>query len=365
MIIRELEKDEYHLLKEFTYQAIFQRDEANPIPRSVLDDPQVKAFYKDFGREGDECLVAIVDGKLAGAAWTRIIAGETKGFGNIDENTPEFAVSLFYEYRGLGIGTKLMQRMLELLEGKGHKCATLAVQKDNYAVKMYKKLGFSILKEMEEEYLMVYEMGIRYFEYGDREMDYLRKKDKKLGAAIDQIGIIKREVNPDIFSSLVESIIGQQISSKAARTVSGKLMELCGMDSEKLYSLKLEEIQSCGMSMRKAIYIKNIADAAMNKAVDFDSLSSKSDEEIIEQLTQIKGIGVWTAEMLLIFSLMRPDVVSYGDLAIRRGIMRLYGHKELPRERFKRYAKRYSPYGSVASLYLWEMSAEGFEVEGK
>ena len=196
----------------------------------------------------------------------------------------------------------------------------------------------------------------KYFEYGETELAHLRKKDKKLGAAIDRIGIIKRRVNSDLFSALVESIVGQQISNKAAATVCQRLDELCGMDSARLHALTVEEIQSCGMSMRKAGYIKNIADSAVSKVIDFDALPDKTDQEIIETLTAIKGIGVWTAEMLLIFSLMRPNVVSYGDLAIRRGMMNLYGLKELPKEKFQRYAKRYAPYGSVASLYLWELS---------
>jgi len=199
-------------------------------------------------------------------------------------------------------------------------------------------------------------MTEHYFEYGEAELAHLRKKDKKLGTAIDRMGIIKREINPDPFSALVESIVGQQISNKAAATVCRKLNELCGMCKNRLHTLSLEEIQSCGMSMRKAEYIKNIAEAAVNKTIDIDDFQNKSDEDIIMTLTAIKGIGVWTAEMLLIFSLMRPNVVSYGDLAIRRGMMNLYGLKELPKEKFARYAKRYAPYGSVASLYLWEMS---------
>jgi len=199
-------------------------------------------------------------------------------------------------------------------------------------------------------------MAEQYFEYREAELAHLRKKDKKLGAAIDRMGIIKRRVNPDLFSALVESVVGQQISNKAAATVCGRLDALCGTDASRLHSLSIEEIQACGMSMRKAAYIKNIADAAINKIIDFDELPQKSDAEIIASLTAIKGIGVWTAEMLLIFSLMRPNVVSYGDLAIRRGMMQLYGLKELSKEQFVRYAKRYSPYGSVASLYLWEMS---------
>ena len=195
-----------------------------------------------------------------------------------------------------------------------------------------------------------------YFEYGEKEISYLRKKDKRLCAAIDRIGMIKREVNPDLFAALVESVVGQQISSKAAATVRGRLYGICKLDALKLHALTVEEVQACGVSMRKAGYIKGIADAAVNKTVDFETLKAKTDREIIETLVKLNGVGVWTAQMLLIFSLMRPDVVSYGDLAIRRAMMGLYGHKELPKEKFSRYAKRYSPYGSVASLYLWELS---------
>ena len=197
---------------------------------------------------------------------------------------------------------------------------------------------------------------MKYFEYGETEINYLCKKDKKLKSVIERIGIIKREINPDLFSALIESVIGQQISNKAAATVRNKLYDLCGLNAEKLHLMSVEEIQSCGMSVRKAEYIKGITDAAISKVVDFDSLKEKPDNEIINILTKINGIGVWTAEMLLIFSLMRPNVVSFGDLAIRRGMMILYNHKELTKECFLRYAKRYCPYGSVASLYLWELS---------
>jgi len=196
-----------------------------------------------------------------------------------------------------------------------------------------------------------------YFEYGDQEIDCLRKKDKKLGVAIDSIGIIKRRVNPNVFAALVESIIAQQISTKAAATVTDRLAALCGMDFAGLYSLTIEEIQTCGMSMRKAGYIKDIAEAVVNGIVDFAALHDMPDQEIIKTLTALSGVGVWTVEMLLIFSLMRPNVVSYGDLAIRRGMMRLYGLTDLPKDKFARYTKRYAPYGSVASLYLWEIYA--------
>ena len=199
-------------------------------------------------------------------------------------------------------------------------------------------------------------MEKHYFDYGQQEMDYLSRKDKKLGAVIGRLGFIRREVQPDVFAALVDCVIGQQISSKAADTVSARLRERSGMNAEKLCSLTREEIQSCGMSMRKAGYIKHIAEAAVNKSVDFEALRQMSDGDVIGALTVLKGVGVWTAEMMLIFSLSRPNVVSYGDLAIRRGMMRLYGLGELPKERFMRYAKRYAPYGSVASLYLWAIS---------
>jgi 3-methyladenine DNA glycosylase/8-oxoguanine DNA glycosylase len=175
--------------------------------------------------------------------------------------------------------------------------------------------------------------------YDEKELAHLRKKDKKLGAAIDRIGMIKRDVNPDLFSSLVESIVGQQISNKAAATVCRKLNDLSGMEAVNLHALTAEEIQACGMSMRKAGYIKNIADAAVNKIVDFAALKDKPDAEIIATLTALPGVGIWTAEMILIFSLMRPNVVSFGDLAIRRGMMNIYGHKELTKERFIRCEK--------------------------
>ena len=199
-------------------------------------------------------------------------------------------------------------------------------------------------------------IAITHFEYGEKELNHLCRADKKLGAAIDQIGMIRRKVNPDPFSALVESIIGQQISAKAANTVTDRLAAICGMDSEQLHALTAEQIQACGMSMRKAGYIKGIAQAAIDGTIDFAVLTRMTDEEVIQKLTALNGIGVWTAEMLLIFSLMRLNVVSYGDLAIRRGMMRLYGHKDMPKERFARYAKRYAPYGSIASIYLWEIS---------
>ncbi|EMS70698.1 HhH-GPD superfamily base excision DNA repair protein [Ruminiclostridium cellobioparum subsp. termitidis CT1112] len=201
--------------------------------------------------------------------------------------------------------------------------------------------------------------NMRIFNYGQKEIDYLRKKDKKLCAAIDRIGRIEREVIPDLFTALVNSIVGQQISAKAAETVwnrvTGKLGEITpGTIAE----IPADRIQQCGLSHRKVQYIKGIGQAVLDGRIDLELLQRSEDAGVISCLSSLNGIGKWTAEMLLIFSMERPDVVSWGDLAIQRGMMKLYGLKTLTKEQFDRYAKRYSPYGTVASLYLWEISRE-------
>ena len=196
-----------------------------------------------------------------------------------------------------------------------------------------------------------------YFEYGPKEIDHLKKKDKKLGAAIDQIGFIKRETKPDVFWAIVDSIISQQISSKAADTVLDRLCKLIGdITPDNIAAAEMNRIQQCGMTMKKAGYIKNLAEAVLTHSLNLDELRVLPDAEVIKKLVGLDGIGVWTAEMLLLFSLCRPDVVSFGDLAIRRGMMNLYGLKDLPKAKFEYYKKRYSPYGSVASLYLWKLA---------
>ena len=153
--IREIKTEEIPVLKYFLYEAIFQKDEANLAPFEIIQEPELSVYIDNFGKPDDYCLVAEVDGKIVGAVWTRILAGNVKGYGNIDNTTPEFAISLYKEYRNKGIGTKLMLDMLKLLKDKGYKHTSLAVQKDNYAVKMYKAVGFEIVEELTEEYLMI------------------------------------------------------------------------------------------------------------------------------------------------------------------------------------------------------------------
>jgi len=156
MLIREINKDEYNLLKEFTYEAVFAEDE-NDLPcRTVLDEPRVKVYYDNFGKDDDCALVAIVDDKIVGIAWARILAEENGGYGNIDKDTPELAMSLLKEYRNKGIGTKLLEELIYLLKEKGYCKFSLSVDKNNYAAKLYKKIGFEIVEENEEDYIMIY-----------------------------------------------------------------------------------------------------------------------------------------------------------------------------------------------------------------
>lgn len=199
-----------------------------------------------------------------------------------------------------------------------------------------------------------------YFQYGEKEINTLKKRDKRLATLIERMGKIKRSLTPDLFTALVKNIIEQQISVTAAITVNQRLLNLCEgvYTPERIAKLSEQEIQQCGMTMRKAGYIIGIADAVISGRLDLNEIPNMSDKEVINTLIQLKGIGIWTAEMLLISSLNRPDILSWGDLAIQRGMMRLYRHKTLDKTRFERYRKRYSPYGSTASLYLWALSKE-------
>jgi DNA-3-methyladenine glycosylase II len=116
------------------------------------------------------------------------------------------------------------------------------------------------------------------------------------------------------------------------------------------------DLQSCGITFKKAAYIRGAAQRAMDGRLDIGSLRSKDDAQVCAELVKINGVGVWTAEMLMLFSMQRPDILSYSDLAILRGMRMLYDHTKITREMFEEYRRRYSPYGSVASLYLWAIA---------
>ena len=155
MKIRQLRDDEVELLKAFLYEAIFVPEGAAPPDRSIIEQPELSLYYEDFGSgPADHCLVAEVDAKVVGAVWTRIM----NDYGHVDDDTPSFAISLYKEYRGQGIGTAMMRKMLALLKAQGYKRASLAVQKANYAVRMYEAVGFKTVDENSEEYIMVCEL---------------------------------------------------------------------------------------------------------------------------------------------------------------------------------------------------------------
>ena len=149
--IREIRKNEYPILSDFLYEAIYIPDGMDKPPKSIIEQPELQVYIEDFGEEDDWCLIAEVKGKIVGAVWVRIM----DDYGHIDNETPSFAISLYAEYRNMGIGIALMRDMLELLKNKSYKRTSLSVQKVNYAVCMYQKVGFEVVDENEEEYIMV------------------------------------------------------------------------------------------------------------------------------------------------------------------------------------------------------------------
>ena len=156
LAIRHFNKHDFPILAKLQYEAIFIPEGVEPPPYEIIQQPEIDVYIRNFGEKQDDCcLLAEIDGKIIGGVWVRILSGEIKGFGYVDDETPEFAISLFKEYRNQGIGTKLMLEMIDYLRNKGYKQCSLAVQKDNYAVKMYKNVGFKTVKEKEQEYLMV------------------------------------------------------------------------------------------------------------------------------------------------------------------------------------------------------------------
>jgi len=150
LMIREILPEELGVLDEMLYEAIFKPEGCEPVPREVIQIPEINIYIDGFGsHKDDHCLVAELNGRIIGAVWVRLLAGKIKGYGNVDDQTPEFAISLLKEYRNRGIGTLLMQKMIEYLKDRGYAQTSLSVQKKNYAAKMYQKLGFEIIRENE------------------------------------------------------------------------------------------------------------------------------------------------------------------------------------------------------------------------
>ena len=196
-----------------------------------------------------------------------------------------------------------------------------------------------------------------YFQYGEAETAYLDARDERMAAVIAQAGHIEREVDTALVSAVVHHIVGQQISTKAQETIWQRMLSALGeVNAETVLAAGVSKLQSLGMTFRKAEYITDFAEKVHTGVFDLEGIWLIRDEEAIRELSSLKGIGVWTAEMILLFCMQRPDVLSYDDLAIQRGLRMVYHHRKIGRGLFERYRRRFSPYGSVASLYLWAVS---------
>lgn len=196
-----------------------------------------------------------------------------------------------------------------------------------------------------------------YFKYGEKEISYLKNKDKKLAEVIEKVGLIERETDSELFSALAHHIVGQQISTKAQATIWERMKKSLGaVTPETILNASVDEIRSFGISLRKVEYIKDFAEKVHTGEFDIEAAEKMEDDELIKYLTALKGVGVWTAEMILLFCLQRPNVFSFDDLAIQRGLRMVYHHRKIDRKLFEKYKRRFTPYCSVASLYLWAVS---------
>lgn len=195
----------------------------------------------------------------------------------------------------------------------------------------------------------------------DAILQTLSASDPVLAGLIEKIGDYELSLRGDYFPALVRSIIGQQLSVTVARTIWSRTQDLCGeVYPETILNLSEEALRGVGLSRTKVVYIKDLAQKVTEGAIDFQNLIALPNSEIINQLTTVKGIGTWTAEMFLIFSLGRLDVLSLKDLGLKRAIQWLYGLKKFPTEgTMLKYGKKWAPHQTVASLYLWEVINRG------
>lgn len=198
---------------------------------------------------------------------------------------------------------------------------------------------------------------VRYVEYGDDAVAYLSERDPRMADAIARIGHVWRVRDDDLFQAVVHSIVGQQISTRAQATVWARMRDGLGaVDAAHVAAASVEELQAFGMTYGKAGYIRDFALRVQDGSFDIAAVERMGDDEAIEALASLRGVGRWTAEMILTFCLNRPDVFAYDDLAIQRGLRMLYHHRRITRKLLERYRRRFSPYCSVASLYLWEVA---------
>jgi len=190
-------------------------------------------------------------------------------------------------------------------------------------------------------------------------IDQLSSVDPILGAYIKKVGPLSRETLEDPYESTIDCIIAQQVSGKAAESIGNKVFARFPQgDPQMILAASEDEMRALGLSRSKVSYIKNVAQTKADHSIDWDKLNTLSTQEIFDTLLPIKGVGLWTVQMVLIFSLKRMDVMSYDDLGIRRGIMRLYHVEKVSKEFFQELHERYAPYQTYASLFLWHASME-------
>ena len=194
-------------------------------------------------------------------------------------------------------------------------------------------------------------------------VEHLRAADETLKGLIDQRGPLDEEARQrgrptDPYGALLRSIVGQQLSTKAARSIYGRLIDLFGGRTptpQELIDTDPEVVRSVGLSNAKVKYVRSLADHVLSGELELERLPELGDEEVMREVTAVKGIGQWSAHMFLIFQLGRRDVLPVGDLGIRRAVERAYGLEELPSaEELERLGERWAPHRSLASLYLWE-----------
>ena len=199
--------------------------------------------------------------------------------------------------------------------------------------------------------------------FSDDAVEQLRASDDTLKAIIDERGPLDLDTRQrgrpeDPYGALLRSIVGQQLSTKAARSIYNRLVELFGGKTpspQELLDADPEAVRSVGLSNAKVRYVRSLAEHVLSGELELDKLDALGDEEVEREVTAVKGLGQWTAHMFLIFHLGRPDVLPVGDLGVRRAVERAYGLEELPSaEELERLGERWAPYRSLASLYLWE-----------
>ena len=188
-------------------------------------------------------------------------------------------------------------------------------------------------------------------------INHLRKSDPVLRTIIERVGPCRIEYGPPEFHSLAEAIIYQQLNGKAAVTIFNRFADLAGkpLTPEGIVKLTDQQMRSVGLSKQKTSYLRDMAERAMNGQLDFSKLHQHSDEEVIEHLTQVKGVGVWTAQMFLMFTLKRPNVLPTGDFGVQMAIKKHYKKRKMPKPALmEKIAKPWEPYRSIACWYLWK-----------